>query len=148
MRPTPLILITLILAVAAAACSSDDSTSAGGTTGESADRTIEIEMQDNKYVPDSVSVEAGETIRFVFTNDGDATHDAFIGDEAAQMDHEDEMNGGMAEHGMGADSDAITVKPGDTGELTHTFTDGDTVLIACHEPGHFDAGMRLNIVIS
>lgn len=145
MRPTPLILATLVLAAAATACSSDDSTGATNTTGGPADRTIEIDMQDIKYVPDSVSVEAGETIRFVFTNSGDATHDAFIGDEAAQMDHEDEMNSNMGEHGMGGESDSLTVKPGKTGELIHEFTAGDEVLIGCHEPGHYDAGMQLTI---
>ena len=43
---------------------------------------------------------------------------------------------------------AITVEPGSTGELTHTFSAADEVLIGCHEPGHYDAGMRLGIQLT
>ena len=142
---TPLLAAALALALVAAGCGSDDN--ASGIDPESA-RTIEIAMQDNKYVPATVSVEAGETVRFVFTNNGEVTHDAFIGDEAAQDDHEEEMNGEMGgEHGMG-DTDALTVKSGETGELTHTFEADDEVLIGCHEPGHYEDGMRLTIDVT
>ena len=58
----------------------------------------------------------------------------FIGDEMAQSDHEKEMSsdmGGM-HHG---DSDAITVGPGKTGTLTHTFKAGVAMLTGCHQPG-------------
>ncbi len=141
MRSAPIALAGIVLVLAAGACSSDDD-------GAEASRTIEIEMQDIAYSPETVSVTAGETVRFVFTNTGEVVHDAFIGDEAAQVDHEAESD----EHGGGHgddDSDAITVEPGETGELTHTFTaEDDGVLIGCHEPGHYDAGMRLTIDVT
>lgn len=144
---TPLLATALAVALVATACGSDDNASGNDVGGESP-RTIEIEMQDNKYVPETVSVEAGETVRFVFTNDGEVTHDAFIGDDAAQDDHEQEMNGEMGgEHGMG-DTDALTVEAGETGELTHTFEADDEVLIGCHEPGHYEGGMRLAIDVT
>lgn len=107
-------------------------------------------MRDNAYSPDTVSVEAGEEVRFVFSNAGKATHDAFIGDEAAQDDHEMEMNGDMGgdDHTMGQ-TDALTAKPGDTGELVRTFDSGDDgLIIGCHEPGHYEIGMRLSIEVS
>jgi uncharacterized cupredoxin-like copper-binding protein len=129
-------------------------------------RTIEVDMADNEFRPARVEVAAGEPVRFVFSNEGEATHDAVVGDEAAQAAHEDEMraaepegdmgedmgdDGGMA-HGSDGGSDdeagAITVEPGDTGELTHTFAAGDEVLVGCHEPGHYDAGMRLTIDVT
>ena len=143
---TPFLASVLALALVGAACGSDDNASGNDDGGES-DRTIEIEMKDNKYVPSTVSVEAGETVRFVFTNNGDVTHDAFVGDEAAQEDHEDAMNGGTGEHGMD-DSGALTVEPGETGELTHTFEADDEVLIGCHEPGHYEGGMRLAVDVT
>ncbi len=148
-RITP-ILAVLALALAAAACGSTDDTANGSdtTAGGDANRTVEIEMQDNKYLPDTIDVADGETIRFVFTNSGTAAHDAFIGDEAAQDDHEMEMNGDMGDgHGMD-ETDAVTVEPGDTGELTHTFAAGDDVLIGCHEAGHYAGGMRLMIDVT
>lgn len=143
----------LLLSLVSAACGSDDSAhgdhGAGSTAGDVTARTIEIEMQDNKYVPDTVEVADGETVRFVFTNNGTVAHDAFIGDEAAQDDHDTEMSGDDMGGGHDMDdADAVTVEPGDTGELTHTFAAGDDVLIGCHEPGHYDGGMRLTIDVT
>ena len=145
MRPTPLALAALTLALIAGACGSNDSTARGATTtnGDTG-RTVQIEMRDIAYSPDRVTVEPGETVRFVFTNTGDVAHDAFIGDAAAQDDHEMEMIGEGGGHGMN-DSGAITVEPGQTGEITHTFAAGDDVLIGCHQSGHYEAGMRLTI---
>ena len=44
--------------------------------------------------------------------------------------------------------DAITVEPGSSGEITHTFTESGTILIGCHEPGHWEAGMKSTIAIT
>jgi uncharacterized cupredoxin-like copper-binding protein len=135
------VLALVALSVIASACG-------GGSTASnaSASRTVNVEMRDIAYSPDRVTAGAGETIRFVFHNTGKVRHDAFLGDEAAQMDHEDQMSdtGGM-HHGGGG---AITVDPDATGELTHTFKAGDSVLIGCHEPGHYTAGMKLAVDVT
>ena len=92
-------------------------------------------------------------MRFVFTNTGTVPHDAFIGDAAAQADHEQQMrdaddDSGM-NHGGGNDDDgAITVEPGETGELTHTFDETGTLEIGCHEPGHYDDGMKMTVAVA
>ena len=138
-----LVVATLTLA----ACGDDDTTA--GTA--SAPRTMEIEMRDIAFSPDEIDVQAGETIRFVFHNKGAVAHDAFIGDEAAQDDHEMEMRemGGMGDsdggHDATDDEGGITVMPGETGEITHTFSEGDNLLIGCHEEGHYAGGMRIMI---
>lgn len=113
-----------------------------------ATRTVDIEMRDVAYSPTTVAVSAGETVRFVFHNAGQAMHDAFLGDEAAQAEHEKEMSSGSDSGGMGGGHDGIKVEPGKTGELTHTFQKGESVLIACHEPGHYAAGMKLAISVT
>lgn len=132
----------------------DDDTTAGTA---SSPRTVEIDMRDIEFAPDQVDVQAGETVRFVFHNKGAVNHDAFIGDEAAQEYHEMEMRGGgeMSEgdeggegHDSMGDDGGITVTPGETGEITHTFAEGDDLLIGCHEAGHYDAGMRIMINVS
>jgi uncharacterized cupredoxin-like copper-binding protein len=109
-------------------------------------------MRDIAYSPDSVTVNAGETVRFVFTNKDEAVHDAFIGDEEAQDGHEMEMQDsadmGHGDGHDGEDEGAITVDPGETGELTHTFEESGTVLIGCHQPGHYAAGMKLTVDVS
>lgn len=144
-----------LLAVAAsavlltAACGGDDDT--GATDSGSDVRTVEVGMVDIGFEPTTLSVAEGETVRFVFTNKGDIAHDAFIGDEAAQADHEDEMReaGGMEHGGHGDDADdAITVDPGDTGELTHTFDETGTVEVGCHQEGHYAAGMKITVEVA
>lgn len=136
----PALLVTL--AVGLAACGGDDEPTAA------ADRTVEIDMVDIAFEPAEVEVAAGETVRFVFTNDGEIAHDAFIGDADAQDDHAadmaDDHGGGHGDDG----GDGITVEPGETAELTHTFTaDDDEVLIGCHQPGHYEAGMVTTVEI-
>lgn len=51
-------------------------------------------------------------------------------------------------HGGGSDADAITVEPGDTGELTHTFDESGEFEIGCHEPGHYEAGMKIDVTVA
>jgi plastocyanin len=78
------------LALAACGGGDDDDSADAGLSGSEV-RTINIEMRDNVFSPGQVDVEADETVRLVFRNEGAVTHDAFIGDEAAQEAHEMEM---------------------------------------------------------
>ena len=68
----------------------------------------------------------------------------------AEMAGIEGMDGDHAGMGMGSmphdemtDLHSIVLEPGETAEITHTF-DGATI-IGCHEPGHWEAGMRLDI---
>lgn len=122
------------------------------TTGAAAapTRTVEIDMVDIAFEPKTLSVQRGERIEFVFHNKGAIAHDAFIGDTAAQADHEKAMHEGKegsmaAGHGMG--DTAITVDPGQTGRLIHTFDKPGTIEIGCHQPGHYAAGMKIAVQV-
>ena len=107
--------------------------------------TIEIGMRDTVFAPAALSVPTGRRVTFVFHNRGTVDHEAFIGDEAAQHAHGEEMaNGGHGDHGGDHDA-SVTVAPGKTGRLTHIFTADDRLLIGCHVPGHYKAGMRITI---
>ena len=53
--------------------------------------------------------------------------------------------GGM--HHEGADT-AVTVNPGETKDLTTTFDRAGTVIIGCHQPGHYEAGMKATVTVS
>lgn len=46
------------------------------------------------------------------------------------------------------DSEAITVDPGDRGELTYAIGETGSVLIGCHQPGHYDAGMMVEVTVT
>ncbi len=144
-----LVLVALIGGVAAACGGGDDeqsSTAGGGDT-----RIVEVTMVDTAFEPEALELMEGETVRFVFTNDGKADHEAYIGTAQAQADHEDEMREAEDDgHGGGHDNseEAITVEPDDTGELTYTFDEAGTFEIGCHEPGHYEAGMKMTIEVS
>ncbi len=119
----------------------------GSTSGAETIRTIDVTMKEFAYEPASVSVKAGETVTFVFRNVGQILHDAFLGDETAQADHEHEMRNGGGHHGDGGG--AVKVNSGETGELTHTFDKaGEALIIGCHEAGHYGAGMKMTVTVS
>lgn len=148
--PRGVVVGLLTVSLAAAACGDDDG---GGASSADRDvRTIEVEMRDIAFAPTAIEVEAGETVRFVFPNTGVVTHEAVLGTADEQGDHADEMDSmGSMDDMDGMDhggEDAVTVQPGDTGELTHTFGDAGSVQLGCHQPGHFEAGMVLDITVT
>ncbi|MGH2533434.1 MAG: heavy metal translocating P-type ATPase [Thermomicrobiales bacterium] len=113
------------------------------------DRTITIEANDQfRFDPAEITVEEGETIAFVLTNTGQLPHELVIGDEEVQAEHEAEM---ADVHGMDEIGDnpyAVEVHAGDTATLVYTFDEPGTLLIGCHVPGHYDAGMRGTITVT
>jgi len=134
-----------VLSAVVAGCGGGDHESHGSTKDAEPTRTVEVTMKDIAFQPTSVTVQPGETVKFVFRNEGQILHDAFIGDEAAQAEHEKEMR----EHsGKMDDEHGIKVLPGKTGSLTHTFKAGEALIIGCHETGHYVAGMKMTVAVS
>lgn len=137
----------LAAVVIAGACGGDDSPGDSAHEEGEPSRTVEVTMRDILYDPTSVEVKAGETVKFVFHNEGEIVHDAFIGDEEAQAAHEKEMRHG---EGMphGDDKHAVTVDPGKTAELTYAFDEPATLVIGCHQDGHYAAGMKIAVTVT
>jgi uncharacterized cupredoxin-like copper-binding protein len=141
-----------MLAISLAACG--DSSGSDGATGDNDARTVEVDMVDTAFEPGRLEVNEGDTVRFVFMNRGKITHDAFIGDADTQADHESEMRADEREadhgggHGDAEDEEAVTVEPGDSEALTHTFDESGTTEIGCHQEGHYDAGMSITIEVT
>ena len=92
------------LIVAAAAMSMSAVTLAGGAHGgghgassgepgkaSEASRTITVEMYDNYYEPEEITVEPGETVRFVVKNEGSLVHEFNIGTPSMHEGHQKEM---------------------------------------------------------
>lgn len=158
--PTPGPLrIPVAAAVAAAGllvvagCSSRSSRSASSSAAAGV-RTVDISMVDNAYQPASpISATKGETVKFVFHNNGKLPHEATLGDMAAQDAHENEMAkpggvggmGGMG-HGAGATS-SVDVPAGKSASFTKTFDTTGELVIGCHYPGHY-ASMHLPVTVS
>jgi uncharacterized cupredoxin-like copper-binding protein len=121
----------------------------GSKSGPKADRTVTITMRATAFQPPSLSVRSGETVEFRFTNDDTATHEAYIGDSAAQDAHEMEMaDGGGGGHNAHGAQSAVTVDAGKTKSLRYTFAAPGTLLIGCHEKGHYTAGMKMSVTIT
>ncbi|MBO6638081.1 MAG: cupredoxin family protein [Roseitalea sp.] len=119
---------------------------------EAATRTIEVSMletEDGRMVfePGLIEVQPGETVRFAISNVGLIEHEFVFDTPAEIIAHKDEMMMDAA-HDMAHDSDnAITLQPGEDGELAWTFTDAGVFEFACLIPGHYEAGMFGPLVV-
>ena len=150
-RRLPLIAATVALATLVAACGetreSGSATTVDAAATPAGARTVDVAMQDIKFDQTTLTVKAGETIDFRFTNTGKIAHDAFIGDNDAQMEHESEMAQMGDTWPIPPDEAAITVQPGAAGELSYTFTEPGTYEVGCHQPGHYGAGMKIEVTV-
>lgn len=88
-----------------------------------------------RFVPDTIRVQEGETIRFEVTVMGPTPHEFMIGPAADVVEHR-EGTPEVPELGMM-----------ETGSVTYTFTGSGPFAFACHVAGHYEAGMRGTIVV-
>lgn len=141
---------------------------APGNIGE-VSRTIEITMYDNYYEPEEITVEEGETVRFVVKNAGEFVHEFSIATPGMHKAHAPEMmmmmehgvlepdriNWEAAEqmqatmgHGMHEEGNSVLLEPGKTGEIIWKFPEHASLEFACNVPGHYDSGMAGKIRLS
>lgn len=86
----------------------------------------------------AVTLQVGQEYTFDITNNGEAVHEFVI--EPAGVD-----DGPLEVDGM--ESEAEDIDPGATKSLTWTFTEAGSYQFTCHVPGHYPAGMSLNITV-
>jgi len=118
-----------------------------GPGGRRRDQIVDVEMTSFAFAPRQIRVRAGATIRFRFHNAANVVHEAFIGDQAAQDGHDADMArpGGTAKP---ADPNQVEVAPGATKAVAYNFHEPDRLILGCHEPGHYAAGMKATITIA
>ena len=126
------------------------------------DRTIEVALEDVYFEPESISVKAGETVRFVLTNNGELVHEFNIGTPQMHAEHQEEMQM-MVDHGVleadkinfemmkmemedghtmeHDDPNSALLEPKAKGEIIWKFDKAMELEFACNIPGHYDAGM-------
>jgi len=52
----------------------------------------------------------------------------------------------MDDHGTDAENEPmVTVSPGRRAEMRHRFDEAGPVLLGCHQPGHWEAGMKATV---
>jgi uncharacterized cupredoxin-like copper-binding protein len=108
-------------------------------------RTVTVVMQNSQFVPATIDIKRGETIRFRIINHDAIAHEFVLGDSAEQAAHEKEM---AAMPGMPMDDpNGVAVASGKTATLIWTFKSAGELQYACHLPGHYKGGMlgQLNI---
>lgn len=104
---------------------------------------IEVVMTDHAFTPNTLEIEQGTFAIVRFTNDGTVRHEGTIGDALFQAGHEQHQHAGMD---MGVN--AVLLEPGQTGDVPFRFDQPGEILIGCHEPGHWDAGMMARITVT
>lgn len=161
-------LLAVALAVVVAACGGDSTPESTTTSTDTtvaveddhsefsfgepadaadADRVIEIIASDDfRFDPSDITVTAGETVTFRITNTGAIPHDFTLGDDATQQAHGEEMEE-MAGMAMPDEPNAMVVGANETRELTWHFTEPGSLLIGCHQVGHYEAGMIAEVTV-
>ena len=113
---------------------------------ENVDRTISITMYDSmRYNLKELHVTSGETIRFRIVNQGRIPHEFTIGDHQSLLAHRDMMRQMPDMHHE--ENNAITLNAGESGELIWIFGSSTNIQVACLLPGHYEAGMKMNVLL-
>ena len=120
----------VLLLVVLAGCSSR----AGAGTP---DDTVTLTIRHSRFVPSSLEVRPGSTVRIVVRNLDPIAHELIVGDQAVQDVHE---RGTETHHGERPGE--VSVAAGAATETTYTFPASGPILLGCHLPGHWDYGMR------
>jgi plastocyanin len=106
---------------------------------------VPVAMNEFGYVMDQAEFALGSTVTFEFTNEGEIEHEAMFGTPHEQEEFSaDADHGGAGHHG---DVVAITLGTGESGSLTITFEEPGEMVIGCHLPGHWEAGMATTLVV-
>ena len=110
-----------------------------------ADRTITIKAREMAYDLSTLTIRAGETIKFVLVNEGTQSHELGIGDAEYFAAHRKMMASMKMDHG---DMPNMTVaEMGETKSFAWTFTKPGAFEFSCSMPGHAELGMVGKIVV-
>ena len=113
------------------------------------DRVVELSMEGMHFIPDRIEVKAGELVAFVVTNPNDVAHEVYIGTEADQMAHHAaHMAVPSADQALVAHGGyGIFLAPHESGVVSYRFDTPGEILLGCHLPGHWEAGMVATVTV-
>ncbi len=105
--------------------------------------TVNVTLKEFSVDMSQGVVPAGTPVTFQVTNEGKIQHE-FVVEKAGAVDQalEDE-NGGEK-----MDAEIEPFNPGQTKTLQWTFLEPGTYQVACHVPGHFEAGMKATFTVA
>lgn len=133
-----LVLLGVVtLAVVLAGCGTDSAESDGSSSPDGV--SVEIGLTEFVIETSTTTVPVGVPVTFNVTNNGVIDHELAL--ELAGADDEPLTNAD------GSAAEVEDIGPGDTVSLTYTFEEAGTYQIACHVPGHYEAGMLVEITV-
>lgn len=130
-----------------------------GSAGDAGhvDREIMVEMGEMYFSPSNITINKGETVRFIVKNSGDFVHEFNIATKAMHLGHSTEMTmmidlgiletdkinfQMMSKSGMAhSDPNSLLLEPSGVGEVIWTFNGDATLEFSCNVPGHRESGM-------
>ena len=109
-------------------------------------RVISVAMNDSmRFNPDRIEVEVGEVIRFEHSNNGQLMHEFVLGTQEYLKEHAEMMKKfPNMEHD---EPYMVHVAPGKAASMLWKFDKPGVYSFGCLIPGHFDAGMKGEIVV-
>lgn len=114
-------------------------------------RTVQVTMKESDdgkmlYMPASVEVKEGQTVRFAIRNAGETDHEFVLDTHDEIMEHKKVMEKfPEMEHD---DPNSVRLAPGKSGEIVWKFTTSGTLKFACLIPGHYEAGMHGDLTVT
>lgn len=109
-------------------------------------RTIKILLDDNmRITPEKIVVQKGEVIRLAVTNHGKIRHELIIGSAQEVTEHA-EMMKQMPEM-KHSEANQVTLEPGKTASMVWQFSGIGSLQMACFQAGHYEAGMKGEILV-
>jgi uncharacterized cupredoxin-like copper-binding protein len=124
--------IAVVLAIITAACA----------PVAGASEVVTIRIEHSRFQPSQLELSERATVRFIVRNTDPIAHEFIIGGAHVQEVHEK----GTEKH-HGARPGEITVPALTARSTSYTFEDAGALIFGCHLPGHYDYGMRGDIVI-
>jgi uncharacterized cupredoxin-like copper-binding protein len=115
-----------------------------GSSDAATSTRFTIDIEHSSFMSErEMSFSPGETVTFVIRNDDPIDHEFILGDDAVQARHEE----GTQRHHHGAVPGEVSVPAGETRTTTYTFSEAGSLTYACHLPGHFDYGMKGEVLV-
>jgi uncharacterized cupredoxin-like copper-binding protein len=120
-----IVSLAMISLVLLAACGGDDDGNGNGNGNGNGGSTVDMEMGEMYFDPDTVSADAGSSVTINFENAGNQLHDFTIDDLGGERVHVEVPSG---------EEDSVTLDIPDD-------ADGD-IEFYCSIPGHRESGME------
>ena len=130
----------VLLSVTLAACGGSSAASSSGP------QNVQITLSEYKITSSITTFSPGTSYHFTVTDAGKIVHEFMIMPMGMNMEH---MSMDQMHHA--ALSMIDTVAPGETKTFDYTFSQsvkGQMLEFACHMPGHYEAGMKLDVTVS